>query len=38
MPGFNFKEEIKKKSEEINEKFLKEKETTLLLLISVQRK
>ena len=34
MPGLNFKEEIKKKSEEINEKFLKEKETTVLLVIS----
>ncbi len=34
MPGLNFKKEIKKKSEEINEKFLKEKETTVLLVIS----
>ena len=34
MPGLNFKEEIRKKSEEINEKFLKEKETTVLLVIS----
>ena len=34
MPGLNFKKEIRKKSEEINEKFLKEKETTVLLVIS----
>jgi len=34
MPGLSFKEEIKKKSDEINEKFLKEKETTVLLVIS----
>ena len=34
MPGLNFKEEIKKKSEEINEKYLKEKETTVLLVLS----
>ena len=34
MPGLNFKKEIRKKSEEINEKFLKEKETTVLLVMS----
>ena len=36
MPGLNFKKEIRKKSEEINEKFLKEKETRVLLVISEQ--
>ena len=34
MPGINFKEDIQKKSEEINEKYLREKETTVLLVIS----
>ena len=34
MPGLNFNKDIKQKSEEINEKFLKEKETTVLLVIS----
>ena len=34
MPGLNFKKEIREKSEEINEKYLKEKETTVLLVIS----
>ena len=34
MPGINFNEEIQKESEEINEKYLKEKETTVLLIIS----
>ena len=34
MPGINFNEEIQKTSEEINEKYLKEKETTVLLVIS----
>ena len=34
MPGINFNEEIQKESEEINEKYLKEKETTVLLVIS----
>ena len=34
MPGLNFKEDIQKKSEEINEKYLREKETTVLLVIS----
>lgn len=34
MPGINFKEDIKNESEAINEKFLKEEETTVLLVIS----
>ena len=34
MPGINFKEDIQKKSEEINEKYFREKETTVLLVIS----
>ena len=34
MPGLNFNENLRKKSEEINEKFLKEEETTVLLVIS----
>ena len=34
MPGLNFSENLRKKSEEINEKFLKEEETTVLLVIS----
>jgi hypothetical protein len=34
MPGLNFSKDIRQKSEEINEKFLKEKETTVLLVIS----
>lgn len=34
MPGLNFNDSLRKKSEEINEKFLKEEETTVLLVIS----
>ena len=34
MSGINFKEDIQKSSEAINEKYLKEKETTVLLVIS----
>ena len=34
MPGLNFSDNLRKKSEEINEKFLKEEETTVLLVIS----
>jgi len=34
LPGLNFNEKIKEKSKEINEKFLKDKNTTVLLVIS----
>ena len=34
IPGLNFNDSLRKKSEEINEKFLKEEETTVLLVIS----
>ena len=34
MPGLNFNKDIRKESEAINEKYLKEKETTVLLTIS----
>ena len=34
MPGLNFNKDIRKESEAINEKYLKEKETTVLLAIS----
>ena len=34
LPGLNFNENLKEQSEEINEKYLKEEETTVLLVIS----